>query len=81
MRPKRWVFGMVDMNIPTKPIFLHVPSRDAQTLQAIIRDHIPPGSTIVSDGWRAYLGIDTVNNYQHLVVNHQQNFVDPITGN
>ena len=67
------------MNQTTKPIFLHVPTRDAQTLQAIIRETVPGGSTIVSDGWRGYIGIDQ-HNYQHLTVNHSMNFVDPNTG-
>lgn len=81
LRQKRWVFGMVDMNSPTRPIFLHVASRDAPSLQSIIRQYIPDGSTIVSDGWRGYYGIDNYNNYQHLIVNHARHFVDPNTGN
>ena len=39
-----------------------------------------PGTTIVSDGWGAYAHINDINDgvYQHLIINHSLNFVDPI---
>lgn len=49
----------------------------------IIEDTILPGSVIHSDGWRAYQGIPAIPvipPYTHHVVNHQVNFVDPLTG-
>ncbi|KAL3083511.1 hypothetical protein niasHS_011313 [Heterodera schachtii] len=40
--------------------------------------YIEPGSIIHSDIWRAYGGIPQLpNGYQHLIVNLQQNFVNP----
>ncbi|RUS81879.1 hypothetical protein EGW08_010349 [Elysia chlorotica] len=60
-----------------------VPDRTAATLLPLIQRYIAPGSIINSDGWAAYNNIDTlpVNPpYQHLVVIHDQNFVDPVTG-
>lgn len=70
---------MVNLEAPHQPVFYYVPKRDALTLQKIIKFHIPPGSTIVSDEWRAYHGL-TNHQYLHLTVNHSRNFVDPNTG-
>ena len=43
------------------------------------RSHVLPGTIIVTDGWAGYDNIDHINNgvYQHEVVVHAQNFVDP----
>ena len=47
-----------------------------------IKQFIAPGTIIYSDGWKAYHGIRNIEgfNYSHEVVNHSENFVDPITG-
>ncbi|XP_054269858.1 uncharacterized protein LOC128995988 [Macrosteles quadrilineatus] len=74
----QWVFGGIDVN--TKRTFLvPVESRDSATLLALIREWILPGTTIISDCWRAYdcLGQE---GFRHLQVNHSVNFVDPETG-
>ena len=76
----RWVFGLVNIEHATKPIFIYVPDRSAQTLLPLIQKYVPAGSTIVSDCWRPYLQIPNLG-YQHLTVNHSRNFVDPLTGN
>lgn len=68
---------MVNMADPVRPIFVYIPQRNQETLTAVIEEHIPHGSTIVSDCWRGY---NNLNNYQHLTVNHTRNFVDPNTG-
>lgn len=70
---------MVNLDHPTKAIFLYVPDRRSETLLGIIQYHIPAGSTVVTDGWGGYRGL-TQQGYLHMVVNHQQNFVDPLTG-
>ena len=56
-----------------------MPDRRRETLEPIIRRWILPGSRIISDGWRSY---DLQNQldfgvYDHNVVVHQRNFVDP----
>lgn len=76
---QRWVFGVVNLDEPTKPIFACVQRRNAATLVPLIRRLIPAGSTIVSDEWRAYHRLGA-NGYLHLTVNHSQNFVDQRTG-
>ncbi|EFN64067.1 Uncharacterized transposase-like protein HI1328.1, partial [Camponotus floridanus] len=74
----QWIFGGVERN--TKKMFIiPVPSRKAEVLQPLIKDHIAPGSIIYSDCWKAYQQIDE-SMYQHNVVNHSQNFIDPETG-
>ena len=36
------------------------------------------GTTVISDGWRAYGGIKNLQTvYKHSVINHKLNFVDP----
>lgn len=69
---------MVNLANPTKAIFRTIKKRDATTLHELITKYIPPGSTIVSDQWRGYLGLQ--NNYNQLFVNHSRYFVDPRTG-
>lgn len=53
--------------------------KNAATLEQVISAHVLPGTIIVTDGWAGYDNIDHINNgvYQHEVVVHAQNFVDP----
>jgi transposase-like protein len=45
--------------------------------------YILPGTKIISDGWRAYRNIENLGGgiYDHEVIIHEQNFVDPNDGN
>jgi hypothetical protein len=77
-REGHWVFGGIERE--TKRCFLvEVPNRRADTLNACIVEHILPGTHIISDGWAAYRHIDQLRQgiYEHSVVIHQHNFVDP----
>ena len=70
-----WVFGGIERG--SKDSFMMVvPDRSKMP---IITQYIRPGSTIISDEWRAYSNIG-VSGYTHLTVNHSQNFVNPTTG-
>ncbi|XP_050691605.1 uncharacterized protein LOC126983150 [Eriocheir sinensis] len=81
MLKEQWVFGGVCKE--TRDVFLYaVERRDRSTLESCIKEIILPGSTIVSDMWKAYEKIEDISgyNFKHLTVNHSENFVDPITG-
>lgn len=59
---------------------VEVPDRRADTLDALILQYVLPGTLIVSDGWRAYRNLANIGNgiYTHSVINHSENFVDPV---
>ena len=65
--PQQWVFG-------------RLPNRSKETLMPIISAHILPGTTIISDQWRAYNALSTLPGISHQTVNHSVNFIDPETG-
>jgi len=74
----QWVFGGID--VATKDAFLvAVEKRDAATLLPVLQQYVLPGSTVISDLWRAYSTVGEIG-YDHLTVNHEVNFVDPVTG-
>ena len=57
--------------------------RDRETLEPLIVRHILPGSTVISDCWRAYSNIPSLVdsngqplNYIHRTVNHAVGFVN-----
>lgn len=79
--PQQWIFGGISRG--TRECFmLAVPDRSAATLMPIIQQYILPGTTVMSDKWRAYNGIATAAGmgYSHQTVNHSLNFIDPNTG-
>lgn len=73
----QWVFGAFCRN--TRSCFMvPVENRNRDTLLAIIKDRILPGTTVISDCWKAYDCLES-EGFQHLTVNHSYNFVDPET--
>ena len=46
----------------------------------ITTGHVRLGSSIVSDQWRAYMGVLSAAGYNHYTVNHSRAFVDQDTG-
>ena len=76
----RWVVGMVSLQFqPPRPIFHVVQSRDRVTLHGLITTYVLPGTTIRTDMWRGYDGLNAIG-YVHQTVNHTRNFVNPVTG-
>lgn len=79
--PEQWVFGGICRE--TKECFLYaVPNRTRETLFSCITANIKPRTKILSDCWRAYGGIGNLEGFEfeHLTVNHSENFVDTDTG-
>lgn len=75
-----WVFGMLGLKGDRRrPILKIVRHRSASHLKPLIKKHIWRGSSIISDGWRSYHHLQN-EGYNHLTVNHQEYFIDPITG-
>ena len=76
--PEQNIFGGYDP--ATKEGFLlPVPRRSAATLMPLITQWIRPRTETWSNIWGAYNGI-AAQDFQHDVVNHQYNFVDPNNG-
>ena len=73
-----WVFGGVERGTG-RCFFRVVEGRDAETLLPIVRDWVLPGTTIISDCWKAYNCLEN-EGYEHLRVNHSLTYVDPETG-
>lgn len=75
-----WVFGMLGVKEECKRHILRVVNQSsAQHLMPILQKHVRQGSTVVSDGWRAYNCLRDAG-YNHLTLNHKEVFVDPRTG-
>ena len=75
-----WVIGGVERG--SSSCFMKVlplNKRDAATMIPIIQQHVAPGTTIITDCWRAYNRLSSLG-YIHLTVNHSRQFVDPVTG-
>lgn len=74
----QWVFG--GMELESKRVFMvPVEKRDSQTLLAVIKEWILPGTIIMSDCWKAYDCL-TDEGYIHLKVNHSLQFVNSDNG-
>lgn len=74
----QWILGGIERE--SKKCFLvPVNARNKETLYPIITEWVRPGTTIITDSWRAYDGLDKIG-FVHLKVNHSRNFVDPETG-
>ncbi|CAF0963153.1 unnamed protein product [Brachionus calyciflorus] len=71
-----WILGIIDLGTEEAPNpiedfrFEICPnnSRDGQTLLALIIKHVEKGSTIITDCWKGYNGLEE-NGFEHLLVN------------
>lgn len=61
--------------------FQRVAHRNAPTLKYLIKKYIRPFTTVETDLWAAYHNLNILpQQYNHLVVNHNLNFVNPQDG-
>ncbi|KAH7822117.1 putative Uncharacterized transposase-like protein [Monocercomonoides exilis] len=77
-----WIFGGVERleGGGAGPRFVMiVPNRRKETLLLITLERIRPGTTIMSDEWKAY-STSNLHNYIHKTVCHKRHFVDPESG-
>ncbi len=74
-----WVFGGIERG-SSEAFMVEVSDRSAATLLPLIQRHVLPGTTVLSDQWRAYSQISTSLGMPHQTVNHSLHFVDPATG-
>ncbi|XP_031346116.1 uncharacterized protein LOC116172974 [Photinus pyralis] len=74
----QWIFGGYERG-SGNVFIVPVPDRTTDTLLELIREHIRPGTTIISDCLRFYQCLGT-EGFRHLTVNHNLTFVDPDTG-
>ena len=75
----QWVFGGREKKYKSKIFMVPVCNRKKETLLALIKKWILPGSIIHSDCWKAYSCLSKYG-YTHLTVNHSKEFVNPETG-
>jgi transposase-like protein len=74
----QWVFGGVERESGAT-FLVRVKDRTADTLMAVLRDWVEPGTRVISDGWSAYIDLGSMG-FTHQTVNHSIHFVDPNTG-
>ncbi|KAG1708474.1 putative transposase-like protein [Nymphon striatum] len=70
-----WVLGMIERGTNQCALVV-VQDRKAETLLPLIQEFVLPRTTVITDGWAAYNHLQTLQ-YNHSVVNHSLNFVDP----
>jgi hypothetical protein len=74
----QWVFGGVERDTG-RAFFVPVQDRTTETLTAVIRAWIEPGTKIIINCWAAYHCLEQ-QGYTHRTVNHRIGFIDPDTG-
>ena len=74
-KPQIWIFGVIqEGSREDQRLFLkRVKTRSASELIPLIQAVILPGSTIISDEWRAYRGLSKLG-FTHKTVNHSEAF-------
>lgn len=73
-----WVVGLVEEGSERLRMFI-VEKRDSQTLNSIILENVENETVVVTDGWTGYSTISQYG-FNHEVVIHEENFLDPISG-
>ncbi|CAB9505358.1 Inherit from opiNOG: protein Hydra magnipapillata [Seminavis robusta] len=69
-----WVLGMVERTAERRMVLVVVDSRDKKTLEHSIKTFVHPGSTIHTDMWKGYIGLERIG-YTHKTLCHKYEFV------
>lgn len=67
---KTCVVGVVERTGKGRVVAMPVTDASKQTLHGIAKEYILPESTVFTDEWTGYHGLDQVNGYQHKRINH-----------
>lgn len=73
-----WVVGGVERTTERRIFIEVVPDRTRETLINVISRHVLPGSIVLTDLWRGYLGLEDILGVQHRTVNHSLSFRNPV---
>ena len=73
-----WLFGGIMRRSDGQfhAFFRLIYNRCGDHLKYLIRQHVIPGTHIITDGWQGYNGLSDLG-YIHTVIIHQENFVYP----
>lgn len=80
---QKWVVVGVERGCRERFFIDFVARRNRRTLLPLIMSRILPGTTIMTDNWGAYRRLSrytSIMGYSHYIVNHVDNFIDPVTG-
>jgi hypothetical protein len=76
-----WVIGGVERTASRSLFVAVVPDRSALTILDLLTYYVQPGSIVYTDCWKGYREEDLLKlGCTHVTVNHEEYFVDPITG-
>ena len=70
-----WAVGLIERNATgqRKSAFLLTRCRRADVLVPFIREHVAPGSILISDEWKGYTR-ELEDDYQRLTINHSEQY-------
>ncbi len=74
-----WVLGMIYRDAGFRLEICPDNKRDHETLLRLIQKHVTPNTTIITDKWKGYIGLQN-EGFGHMTVNHRYNFVDSDSG-
>lgn len=75
-----WVIGGVDDSIDRKMFAVIIDRRDRESIIDVLSRHVLPGSILITDCWRGYIGVGEILQTTHLTVNHSIGFVNNENG-
>lgn len=75
----QWILGIIERKSANYRLEMIQNKRSAHELTKMVRKHVHPDSTIITDNWRGYSRLNE-HFKRHQTVNHSKNFISPKTG-